>query len=345
MSGSSVFLSRGLLVVALTYSASGFCGVPVAASEPLDSLLHTLEWADAIPLRSHDLEILERGTEVSERSNSVSEQIRIVRDVYQHDTGQFCISEVVGASQFNADTGGLLDSRHSRISLGDKSKGLRGSVEPGIKFARIACPQNGSGCYLNAIPISLASTPVTYHVPITGGDKQAFDEMLNFLVTTKEDSIQCSLVETEVLGTRKQVTRYRIFRMTKFSNGFPYPLLYTFDVSSSGADKGLVLRIELALLKGDVTEFRDDSDIRYIERSVSTSWETSSLSDGTKFVHPVHVRKHYAIAEPVRENEIIVVTSFKWHKLEETSELLLNYDEMGKECRKNIKRVDDMLNR
>lgn len=345
MNGSSVFLSRALLVAALTFSASSSCAVAVAASEPLDSLLHTLDWAESIPQRSHDLEILERGTENSERSDSVSEQIRIFRDVYRHDTGQFCISEVVGASQFNADTGGLLDSRYSRIAFGDKSKGQRGSIDPGIKFAKIACPQNGNGCYLAALPFSLVSMPVTFHVPITGGDKQAFDEMLNFLVTTEEVAIQRKLVETEVLGERKQVNRYRIVRMTKFSNGFPYPLLYTFDVSNSGDDKGLVLRIELALLKGEVTEFRGDSDIRYVERSVATSWEKASLSDGTEFVHPVQIQKKYAISEPVDENEIVVVTSLKWHKFEETNEKFLSFEEMGKECRKNIKRVDEMLNR
>ncbi len=345
MNVRSMFLSQILLIVAVASSMVNFCAVPATADEPLDSLLHTLEWADKILIHSHDLEIVERGTEESERSDSVSEQVRIFRDVYRHDTGQFCISEVVGSSQFNVDTGDLIDARHSRISHGDKSKGVRGSIDSGINLARIACPQNGEGCYSTAHPLSLASMPITFNVPVTGGAKRAFDEVLDFLVTTKESSIQSVQVETEVLGKRKQVTRYRIFRMLKFSNGFPHPLLYTFDVSNSGADKGLVLRIELSLLKSEVTEFHDDSDIRYVERSVATSWETSRLSDGTEFVHPVQIRKHYAITEPVRENEIIVVTSLKWHKVEETSEKLLSYDEMGNECRKNIKRVDNMLNR
>lgn len=320
-------------IVTLALYFIGQCALLV--DEIGDAIIETTGWS--IPIRSHDVEIVQRETSSIGGGTKRQERVRIVRELYDRDLDRFLMCNAVGSWTLEL-TGETSD--------GGKTVFYEGTMESAKRFVEgygeSSMTSKRGPCVTSAREIDLGMLPLTF-VHGAGAEIETRDFLVEF-ISQNEQNAKAEEISRSHFGKTKKQKRFRFYKEYSTAVG-PLPVGIELCISAEGSDIGFVNELRLCFLKPSSTKFEADSDVKYCQCSVRTKWEELENSNST--IVPVEVDQQFLDGG----HAIGKSTKLEWKHLNhnKSSEDPVSVKSSLKEFKSsvgNIKtRVDKLLNR
>jgi hypothetical protein len=308
--------------------------------EAFESLVRTVSWCKE--LGSHDLELVcSTEIELSDPERGVN-VCQIMRERQNVESEVFAIGLSEGRSHFKFDEGEVKDGEKATVIIGG-SDFAREYYSTSAGVGKYRCPKGDLSCLEIARPFDIRLLPAKFY--LSGDNTDNSSDIVMHVLGNAASKIHKEKAKIKHFGQERDVTKYRVFVLSKTAEGKSFPLGYVLTVGRSGASKGLLLEFKYVNLKLDATEFESDEDLRYVERVVATRWEEKETSTG-KIVVPVQIkRSFFDNASHLASSREVQRISFNWKSFDAPGQADMGLEEMRKIVMDYLPKIDKNLNR